>query len=601
VTPDQFPELRRYGRILFEDFEFAAADGERPVPVCSTTMDWRTGQVQVRWLWGKRPPPVEVAADDLYVSFHVPAEVCCRLVLGWPLPTHTLDLCVEYKRLMNGHGPGMGRKLIAASLSHGIDAAPFADKEDMQALAGRGGPYTEEQRLALLVYNRRDVTALEKLFPAMLPRIDLPRARLRGRYMVEVAKIEHNGIPVNGEELRTLGENWQPLKAALIREEDRDFGTYEGTTFKEARWERIVNERGWAWAWPRRESGHLSLRQDTFRRMAERFPGVKPIRDLRSLLSQYRHFELPLGADGRTRCGSYTFGTITGRNAPEASDFIFSQAKWCRGLIQAPPKRALINLDYSQQEHLVAGTLSGDEGIIRDYRQGDVYVGRGKTLGLIPDWGTEDTHDTERKLCKVLVLACNYGMGAWGLAQKISRTETFAADLLRRQREAYARFTAWSDATVEYARIHRRLWTKYGWSCWFGPSTRENTLRNWRVQATAGEVLRVAVCALGAAGFTLNATVHDSVLLEVDAPGAEDAAREAERIMVAASVTVLGEPLRVNRRVIGPGGRLLEKGSPTNTWNKLWRLLAELPRAGLFEEEDAARTCATPVQVGVPE
>jgi hypothetical protein len=581
MRPDNFPELRRFRRVIFEDFEFATAPGSRPEPVCCTAMDWHTGRVESRWLWGERPGPLELTAGDLYVSYHVPAELCCRLVLGWPLPTNVIDLCVEYKRLRNGHGPGMGRNLVAALLSRGIDAAPFVDKADMQALAGRGGPYTEEQRSALLAYNGRDVTALKKLFPVMLPRIDLPRALFRGRYMVEVAKIEHNGIPVNGEELRTLSNNWEPLKAAVIRETDRDIGAFEGTTFKEDLWAEIVKRH--RWPWPRLPSGKLSLDRHTFRRMTERFPEVEPVRFLRSLLSQFRHFELPIGADGRTRCGSYTFGTITGRNAPGAGDFIFSLPKWCRGLIQAPLDRALIYLDYAQQEYCVVGTLSGDEGILRDYRQGDVYVGLGRTLGLIPPWGTKDSHEAERKLCKAVVLACNYGMGAAGLAQKIGRTETFAADLLRRQREAYPRFSAWSDATVDYARIHRRLWTKYGWSCWFGPSTRENTLRNWRVQATAAEVLRAAVCALGAAGFQIDATVHDSVLPEVDAREAEGAAREAERIMVAASVAVLGEPLRVDRRVIGPGQRLLEKGPPTDTWNHLWRLLRELPPETLFK------------------
>jgi hypothetical protein len=594
VGPDAFPELRRYRRVVFEDFEYAASSGDRPSPVCCTALDWRSGQLTRRWLWDEQAGPTfDLTAADLYVAYHAPAEVCCRLVLGWSLPANVLDLCVEYKRLMNGHGPGMGRGLVAALLSHGIDGADFVDKREMQMLAARGGPYTEGQRADLLAYNERDVRALEKLLPRMLPRIDLPRALLRGRYVVEVAKIEHHGIPVNEAELQTLADNWDALKESLVNETNRDYGVWQGQTFKEARWEEYVTSR--RWPWPRLKSGRLSLHRDTFRRMAERFPEVEPVRALRGLLSQLRHFELPVGTDGRTRCGSYTFGTITGRNAPEAHDFIFSWPKWCRGLVQPPPGRVLVSLDFSQEEYLIAGTLSGDRKIVNDYRQGDVYVGLGKTLGLIPPGGDKGTHPKERHLCKAVVLACNYGMGPPALARKINRPETVAADLLRRHRETYSTFWRWSDAMVEYAQVHRRLWTRYGWSSHFPPRTKETTLRNWRVQATAGEVLRVAACALGAAGFQIDATVHDSVLLEADSAEADAAAGQAERLMVAASAEVLGEPLRVDCRLVRPGGRLLETGGPVETWSRIWRLLAELPPSRLFREGGA--TCATPAQV----
>jgi hypothetical protein len=67
--------LRRYRRVILEDFEYATALGERPVPVCSTTLDFLSGELTRRWLWGEpQAPPVDLTPDDLYVSFHVPAE-----------------------------------------------------------------------------------------------------------------------------------------------------------------------------------------------------------------------------------------------------------------------------------------------------------------------------------------------------------------------------------------------------------------------------------------------------------------------------------------------------------------------------------------------
>ena len=53
----------------------------------------------------------------------------------------------------------------------------------------RGGPYTEAEQLALLDYCQTDVDELAELLTAMLTRIDLPRALLRGRYMQAVARM----------------------------------------------------------------------------------------------------------------------------------------------------------------------------------------------------------------------------------------------------------------------------------------------------------------------------------------------------------------------------------------------------------------------------
>src|SRR6516162_750772 len=120
MTPDAFPELRRYRRVFFEDFEYAPSLGGRPRPVCGTRLEWRSGRVERRWLWGETPTPLDLSSDDLYVSYHIPAELCCRLVLGWPLPRNTVDLCVEHKRLQNGRKNEFGNSLVGALLTNHI-------------------------------------------------------------------------------------------------------------------------------------------------------------------------------------------------------------------------------------------------------------------------------------------------------------------------------------------------------------------------------------------------------------------------------------------------------------------------------------------------
>ena len=71
-----------------------------------------------------------------------------------------------------------------------------------------GGPWSADDRAEILRYCESDVLLLERLLPAMFPRIDLPRALLRGRFMKAAAAIEWNGIPIDTV---TLGPVATPL------------------------------------------------------------------------------------------------------------------------------------------------------------------------------------------------------------------------------------------------------------------------------------------------------------------------------------------------------------------------------------------------------
>ena len=77
---------------------------------------------------------------------------------------------------------------------------------------------------------------LERLLPAMLPRIDLPRALLRGRFMKAAAAIEWNGIPIDTVTLDLLRRHWTGIQDELIAEIDRDYGVFEGRSFRQERW-----------------------------------------------------------------------------------------------------------------------------------------------------------------------------------------------------------------------------------------------------------------------------------------------------------------------------------------------------------------------------
>src|SRR5262249_18727375 len=136
------------------------------------------------------------------VAYYASAEIGCYLALGWPVPRHVLDLCVEFKRLTSGLTVSCGKNLLGALAYYGLDGIEAVEKEGMRQLAMRGGPYTPEEQQALVDYCQTYVDALAKLLPRMLPQIippsldaagqrgELGRALLRGRYMAAVARME---------------------------------------------------------------------------------------------------------------------------------------------------------------------------------------------------------------------------------------------------------------------------------------------------------------------------------------------------------------------------------------------------------------------------
>ena len=169
----------------------------------------------------------------------------------------------------------------------------------MRDLVLTGGPWTEQQRRDILAYCQGDVDCLGPLLERMLPRIaarprGMENALLRGAYMKTVAVMEHNGVPIDTETLDRLREHWTTIKAELIREVDRDYHVYDDGVFR-AGWFAAYLARVGIHNWPRSDTGKLLLDKDTFKAMAESYPCLRALRELRVTLSELRLEKLQVG------------------------------------------------------------------------------------------------------------------------------------------------------------------------------------------------------------------------------------------------------------------------------------------------------------------
>src|SRR6516162_2862636 len=556
------------------EFEFGGHAGNRPRPVCMVAKDLCTGQTWRLWRGEfDTVPPFPIGADTLFVAFYASAELGCFRALGWPMPAKVLDLFVEFRNRTNGLTTPAGGGLIGGLTYFGLDNIGAVEKGDMRCLILRGGPWSPEERAAILDYCAGDVTALEQLLPAMLPRIDLPRALLRGRYMKAAAVMEHNGTPIDAETLGLLRQYWTDIQDDLIAGIDADYGVFDGRTFKADRWESYLVEHDIPW--PRLESGRLDLSDNAFRQMAKAYPAVSPMRELRSALSDLRLNDLAVGQDGRNRTILSAFRSRTGRNQPGSSKYIFGPSVWLRCLVKPPPGFGLAYIDWSQQEFGIAAALSGDHAMLDAYQSGDPYLAFAKQAGAAPKDATKETHGPTRELFKQCVLAVQYGMEAESLSARIGQPPVVARDLLRAHRETYRRFWQWSDAAVDHAMLTSTLHTVFGWCIQVDENPNPRSLRNFPMQANGAEMLRLACCLATERGIEVCAPVHDAVLICAPLDQLEAEIERMRTAMADASKVVLdGFELRTDAmRVRYPDRFQDPRGAAM--WNRVIELIAK--------------------------
>jgi DNA polymerase-1 len=558
----------RFREVWVVDCEFSAPPGERPDVRCLVAHELNSGRRLRLWRneLGARPP-YDIGADSIFVSYFAPAELGCHLALGWPMPENVLDLFTEFRVQTNGLS--VHNNLLSALVHFGLPHMDGGVKEDMRQLALRDGPYTEEEKRALLDYCEEDVVALERLLPALLPQIPLSLAHLRGRYMRSVAAMIHYGVPIDVTTLDRFNDEWENIKLRLIESVDAGYGVYKDGVFKQDLFEQFLIRLNRAW--PRTLCGRLETSRDAFRDASKIYPDLLPLYELRVTMDELKLHKLAVGKDGRNRTMLSPFGTKTGRNAPSTTEFIFGPARWIRGLILPPPGYGVAYIDWSAQELAIAAALSGDANMIAAYHSGDFYTSFGKMAGVIP-LDADKSHPA-REQFKVVSLAVMYGAGAERVAAQLNLSEAAGRELIAHHKNTFPQFWHWRQAVADGAQLTRHIHTVYGFDLRLGPKVRPTTVLNFPMQANGAEMLRLA-CVLGTeAGIEIVAPVHDAVLIAAPLERLEQDVVMMQELMRKAGAHVLkGFDLRTEAKIVRYPDRYMdERGAPM--WAKVMGLL----------------------------
>ncbi|WP_207063601.1 DNA polymerase [Motiliproteus sp. SC1-56] len=441
------------------------------------------------------------------------------------------------------------------------------DKEEVRALAKRGGPYGDVEKSTLLDHCASQADAISRLLQRMVAEIDIPRALLRGRYMSALTQVEMAGVPINTDLLQLLRDHWEGLRPYLIDKVNPQYEVFQNGRFDSGRFSCYLKDQGIDW--PRTPTGCLKVDGDTFSDMAKAYPQLRPLKELLKVLGKLRLEKLHVGPDGRCRTSLRPLMTVTSRNAPSTNRFPFGLAKPFRALIRPEDGHGLGYVDYQQQEFGIAASLSGDLAMQEAYRSGDPYLAFAKQAGAVPEEATKHSHSNQRSLFKATVLGVQYGMGVESLARQIGCTLIEAEALLEQHRHVYHRFWGWLENVEHHALETGQLQTVYGWRMRVSAKTKPRTIMNWPMQAHGAEMLRIATILCVEAGIKVIAPVHDALVVEARLDRLSDTVRLTQQLMKEASCDVLpGFPLRTDAEQIESPNHF-----PTDGDGELWALM----------------------------
>jgi hypothetical protein len=541
-----------------------------------------------------------MADDELFIAHSASAEVSCFLAQGWPLPTRVIDTMVETARLWNGkmtpeggnesiHTPSLLRSLAYFGIPTRSAVEKKAIVDEILETIRHGRRFTPEAIEKYLGYCMDDADDAGTLLAALIYASDLAdplrfnQAVWRGRCVSVLTVPEAIGTSLDMPLIKRFNTHWEAIEKGLIRTLGASYAVRRAEHLEP---QPIFREDGsldlWAFAlyltqqgiaWPRTPTGLPDTKDKTFGEQAEIHPQLGNLAQLMKLTKKTRLGvgDLAIGLDGRNRTSMRPFASKTGRNQPSGSAYLYTHSAWLRYFAQPPKGRVLIILDWKAQELGVAAALSGDEALWEAAVSGDPYTAFGAQTGL-----SEEEAKKNRGLLKATVLGVQYGMTAHGIAVRNKISFARAGRLLADHKRIYAKFWGWSLGAAKYACEGFALETKLGWRFGWPPGSRTTvkatTARNWPVQSTAADMMRLAIALMVEAGLAVCAVVHDAFVLEA-------AVEDVERVLACA----IGCMDQASEMLLGDGRRI--RVSPTVVFPPGWRqdprLVKRLEEAGV--------------------
>lgn len=310
--------------------------------------------------------------------------------------------------------------------------------------------------------------------------------------------------------------------------------------------------------------GAPSTDEEVLEKLALDFPLPAKILEYRSLskLKSTYTDKLPQMVNpvtGRVHTNYAQAVAVTGRlasNDPNLQNIPVrtEEGRRIRTAFIASPGCTIASADYSQIELRIMAHLSGDEGLLTAFSQGqDVHrATASEVFGVSP----ENVTAQQRRYAKVINFGLIYGMSAYGLASNLEIETSAAKAWIDRYFQRYPGVRRYMDETRQRAKEQGYVETVFGRRLYLpeinspnGPrrAAAERAAINAPMQGTAADLIKMAMIAMQSAldarqgGTKMIMQVHDELIFEV--PEAEVVWIKQEVPRVMAAVAALKVPL----------------------------------------------------------
>jgi DNA polymerase-1 len=237
-----------------------------------------------------------------------------------------------------------------------------------------------------------------------------------------------------------------------------------------------------------------------------------------------------------------------------------------KAFLPGSPDMLLMSADYSQIELRVMAHVSGDEGLVEAFqRDEDIHATTAAKVFGVP--AAEVSRDMRRK-AKEVNFGIMYGIGPFGLGNRLEISQSEARDIITRYFERFPRVKQYINDTIESARRTGYVTTLLGRRRYLPDiNSRNQNIRgnaerqaiNMPIQGTAADMIKLAMIRLDEEILQrkrrtrMLLQVHDELVFEVPAAEVE----EFQKVVVEKMQTAL--PLTVPVRVdVGTGRNWLE-------------------------------------------